>query len=96
MSSAFCLKDLIVHCDILLVGPVSLFRALYVCAIRLEVRSEREMAFMDWGRVEIQKSWDGCVGLGSVVNRILLGLNSFTMSWAASSKLSKLESLELA
>lgn len=60
------------------------------------VQLESSMAFVDVAQVETRTSWDDCVGLRLVVNRIFLGPNSFTTPRSARSMLAKLESFELA
>lgn len=73
---------------------MSLFRALNSCGILLRGRLERAMAFLDRGQVEARTSWDDCARLGSVVNRVLTGLNSFTPPCVINFIPSRPESLE--
>lgn len=69
--------------------------ALKVCKILYRARQERAMALIERERVETRISWSECVGLGWVVNRILLGLNIFTTLRVTSSMLCKLDYPEL-
>lgn len=96
VTNSFCLEGFFVRCDVSLVVEMFLLRYINVCGILLGIRLESPMAFTDGGQVENRTSWDSCVGLRSVVNRIVLSLKIFATPWASYAILCKLDFVELA
>lgn len=60
------------------------------------VRLESAMAFIHKEQVETRASWDGCVGLRSVLRRIVLLAKSSMALWAISSFFYNLDTTVLA